>query len=245
MRWRAGVRAGRWAAPLVGVSLVVTALAGCGGGDGAPAAADPVAAAEDVAVVRTSPIADLLAKLPARVDGARIVVGDPKAPKVARVLADPRCSWCARFEATGGETLLRRAAEGKVRVEYVLASFLDSDGTRGSAKAVNALRAAAERGRFAEYHAALFASQVKGGFTDEHLLRIADRVPGLRGAGFDAEVRTDRWWSWAARAQREFEAAGVPGTPVVLVEGKPVGAKDRSMFDAAAFADTLRKVGIG
>ncbi|MCY0927458.1 hypothetical protein OTB20_14810 [Streptomyces sp. H27-H1] len=33
---------------------------------------------------------------------------------------------------------------------------------------------------------AVFASRPKGKFTEELLLKIADRVPGLRGADFDA-----------------------------------------------------------
>ncbi|MFF4320494.1 DsbA family protein [Streptomyces sp. NPDC001568] len=221
-------------------ALLGTAVAGCGGsgggGDGAPAAA---------AVVRTSPIAERLAKLPAAVDGPKVVVGRADAPRTVQVLVDPWCGYCAKFEAAGGETLLKLADEGKVRVEYLLASFLDGDGASGSTKAVNAMRASVEAGKFAEYQAAVFASRPKGAFTDELLLRIADRVPGLRGPDFDRAVRQATYAGWVGEAEKAFEATGMRGTPAVLVDGKPFGAKDGSMFDAGAFARTLAAAGIG
>ncbi|MFE3765699.1 DsbA family protein [Streptomyces sp. NPDC059104] len=195
--------------------------------------------------MRTSPIADRLAKLPAVVDGAKVVVGRPGAPRTVQVLVDPRCGACAKFEAEGGETLLKLADEGEVRIEYLLASFLDRGGVSGSVKAVNALRASVDAGKFAEYHAAVFASQPKGRFTDELLLRIAERVPGLRGEAFDRAVAEGTHTGWVAGAEKGFEATGMQGTPAVLLDGKPVGAKDGSMFDAAGFARTLKDAGVG
>ncbi|MCX4779324.1 DsbA family protein [Streptomyces sp. NBC_01264] len=234
------VRAGRLVAAVAAVSLLGGAVVGCGSGSGE---GKPVAASE--VPVRTSPIAAQLAGLPAVVDGARIVVGKPDAPRTAQVLVDPKCGHCARFEEAGGESLLKSAVAGQVKIEYLLASFLDRDGASGSVRAVNALRASADSGKFAEYHAAVFASQPKGKFTDELLLRIAYAVPGLRGAGFDAAVKEQKYKEWVAEAERGFEATGAQATPMVLVEGKPVGSKDGSLFDAGAFTETLKGVGIG
>ncbi|MEU9377550.1 thioredoxin domain-containing protein [Streptomyces sp. NPDC048255] len=241
---RGAGRARRVVVAVAAAALLGGAVAGCGGGPGSGSGDGPGAAAS-AAVVRTSPIADVLAQLPARVEGAKVVVGRPEAPRTAQVLVDPRCGYCARFEEAGGETLLKLAAEGSVKVEYLLASFLDRDGVSGSVKAVNALRASVDEGKFAEYQAAVFASQPKGKFTDELLLEIADRVPGLRGARFDGAVAEMTYEGWVGEAERAFEATGAQGTPVVLVDGQPVGAKDRSMFDAAAFAGALKGVGIG
>ncbi|MFK0235795.1 DsbA family protein [Streptomyces vinaceus] len=199
--------------------------------------------------MRTSPVAGRLADLPARVDGAKIVVGDPGAPRTAQVLVDPRCGYCAKFEGAGGEVLLELAAQGKVKVEYLLASFLDGGGdgggASGSVRAVNALRASVEAGKFAQYQAAVFASQPKGRFTDGHLLAIAAAVPGLRGEAFDRAVAEQTYRGWVGEAEEAFEATGARGTPMVRVDGRPVGAKDGAMFDAAAFAKALRDVGIG
>ncbi|MER5760894.1 thioredoxin domain-containing protein [Streptomyces sp. NPDC002082] len=236
------VVAGRLVAAVASVALLGGAVVGCGSGSGA-GGGKAVAVSETP--VRTSPIAGQLAGLPATVDGAKIVVGKPDAPRTAQVLVDPKCGHCARFEGAGGESLLKLAAAGQVKIEYLLASFLDRGGASGSVKAVNALRASVDAGKFAEFHAAVFASQPKGRFTDELLLRIADRVPGLRGAEFDAAVKDRKYEGWVAEAQEGFEATGAQGTPMVLVEGAPVGSRDGSLFDAGAFGRALKGVGIG
>lgn len=232
------VVAGRLVAAVASVALLGGAVVGCGSGEQKDVAVSEVA-------VRTSPIAGQLAGLPTAVDGAKIVVGKPDAPRTAQVLVDPKCGHCARFEEAGGESLLKLAVAGQVKIEYLLASFLDRDGATGSVRAVNALRASVDSGRFAEFNAAVFASQPKGRFTDELLLRIADRVPGLRGAEFDAAVKDRKYEGWVAEAQKGFAATGAQGTPMVLVEGKPVGSRDGSLFDAGAFTRALKGAGIG
>lgn len=236
------VVAGRLVAAVASVALLGGAVIGCGSGAGSDGGTS-VAVSE--VPVRTSPIADRLAGLPTAVDGPKIVVGQPDAPRTAQVLVDPKCGYCARFEEAGGESLLQLAVAGQVKIEYLLASFLDQGGASGSVKAVNALRASVDSGKFAEYHAAVFASQPKGKFTDELLLKIADRVPGLRGAEFDAAVKEQKYAGWVAEAEKGFEATGAQATPMVLVDGKPVGSKDGSLFDAAAFVRTLEGAGIG
>lgn len=238
------VVAGRLVAAVASVALLGGAVIGCGSGSGSGSGDGASAVATDVQV-RTSPIADRLAKLPAAVDGSKVVVGRPDAPCTVQVLVDPKCGHCAKFEETGGESLLRLADAGKVKIEYLLASFLDRGGQSGSVRAVNALRASVDAGKFAEYHAAVFASQPKGRFTDEVLLKIADAVPGLRGAEFDKAVEDQKYEEWVGEAEKGFEATGAQGTPLVLVEGKPVGAKDGSMFDAKAFAEALKGAGAG
>ena len=187
---------------------------------GCSEARTPVAAAVTVA---PGEHAEVLATLPAAVDGAKIVVGRPAAPHTVTVYVDPRCSYCAKFEASAGTVLADEAAAGNLRVEYVVASFLDArTGGTASARAANALRAAVdagdagdgvEGGRFAEYQAALFASQpsggAEGGFSVDHLLRIADQVDGLRSPSFDRAVRDESYRSWVADSQKAFEASGV------------------------------------
>ncbi|MFD7030179.1 DsbA family protein [Streptomyces sp. NPDC059917] len=225
----------------LGAAAVLLGGAVLGCSSDAAQGADAQAAA---GVVRTSPIAGDLSKLPARVDGSKIVVGRADAPRTVQVLVDPRCGYCAKFEEGGGRTLSELAGAGKVKVEYLLASFLDQGGASGSVKAVNALRASLDKGKFAEYHAAVFASQPKGRFTDGHLLEIASAVPGLRGADFDGAVKGMAYKGWVTEAEKGFEATGNDRTPLVLLDGKPVGT-DGSMFDAAAFAGTLKAAGIG
>ncbi|MFC8505214.1 DsbA family protein [Streptomyces sp. NPDC057411] len=194
--------------------------------------------------------AEVLTELPATVSGPRIVVGQASAPHTVTVFVDPRCSYCAKFEASGGTVLADQAAAGRVRVEYVIASFLDArTGGTASAHAANALRASVEAGpgKFASYQAALFASRPSGesrdGFSTDHLLKIADQVPGLRSAAFDKAVRDDTYATWVSSAEAAFEAAGVGGTPTVLVDGKPL-AGGNGLYDATRFAEALRDAGV-
>ncbi|GAA2788841.1 DsbA family protein [Streptomyces showdoensis] len=225
------------------LAVAVIGLAGTACSQDSPtAAAQPAVESADHTAV--------LAELPASVDGPRIVVGQPEAPHTVTVFVDPRCSYCAKFEAAAGKVLAEQAAAGKVRVEYVIASFLDArTGGTASARAANALRASAEAGpgAFATYQATLFASQPSGeskdGYSVDHLLGIADRVPGLRGAAFDKAVREDAYKDWVASSEKAFEDAGVGGTPTVLVDGRPLPAGN-GLYDAARFSEALRDAGV-
>ncbi|MFD0148611.1 DsbA family protein [Streptomyces sp. NPDC055721] len=148
-------------------------------------------------------------------------------------------------------SLLRKGFPMVVRrTEYVVASFLDArTGGTASARAANALRAAVDagQGKFAQFQAALFASQPAGesgdGYSVDHLLRIADQVEGLRGAAFDRAVREDTYKEWVADAEKALEDSGVGGTPTVLVDGTALPGGD-ALYDAAAFSKALRDAGV-
>ncbi|WP_051576079.1 DsbA family protein [Streptomyces sp. Tu 6176] len=173
-------------------------------------------------------------------DGTTVRVGSARAKTVVQVYEDLRCPVCKKFETEGGGEALRELVRsGQVRVEYTLASFLDARlGGQGSKKAANALRAALEAGRFAEYHAVLFAHQPEesaDGFTDAYLLELASRVKGLRGADFDRAVKDLKYGDYVAASERAFDASGVTGTPTLKVDGKAVPASmNGSLFDKEA-----------
>lgn len=232
-------RTRRVLAAAVAAGLIGLAAVGCSSdGGGSADAAGKVAAAP-------AAHAETLSVLPSRAETTKIVVGDAGAPHTVTVFADPRCPYCAKFEASGGPVLAERAAKGEVRVEYVVASFLDGrTGGTASARAANALRAAADAGpgKFAAFQAALFASQPAGGskdaFTADRLLRIADRVEGLRSAAFDAAVRGGTHRAWVAAAERAFQESGVGGTPSVLVDGKALDG-GTGLYDAGEFGRML------
>ncbi|MFC4326788.1 DsbA family protein [Streptomyces andamanensis] len=173
-------------------------------------------------------------------DGTTVRVGSASAKTVVQVYEDLRCPVCKKFETEGGGEALRELVRsGQVRVEYTLASFLDARlGGQGSKKAANALRAALEAGRFAEYHAVLFAHQPEesvDGFTDAYLLELASRVKGLRGADFDRAVKDLKYGDYVAASERAFDTSGVTGTPTLKVDGKAVPASmNGSLFDKEA-----------
>ncbi|MEW2513079.1 thioredoxin domain-containing protein [Streptomyces sp. NPDC046870] len=146
----------RMLATAVAVSVAGAAAVGCDSGQrtadsgqrsagsngGRP---DPTVTATAKAVPYTGP-----ADVPERLgnDGTTIMVGDEAAPLTVHLYEDPRCPVCERFETTGGAPQLREATmRREVKTQYTLASFLDARlGGAGSRKAVNALRAALDKG---------------------------------------------------------------------------------------------------
>ncbi|MFE5794853.1 DsbA family protein [Streptomyces sp. NPDC056503] len=172
-------------------------------------------------------------RLPERVasDGTTIVVGNPAARSTVHVYEDPRCPVVEEYEQTGAEGVQELLLAGEVRAQYTFASFKDERlGGDGSKRAVNALRAALDKGRFVEFHAVLFENRTavenSGGFTTERLLKLAGKVPGLRGEDFDLAVRTMKYRPFVTASQQAYERTGDdpigPGTPTVVVNGHPI-----------------------
>ncbi|WP_395361002.1 thioredoxin domain-containing protein [Streptomyces sp. YH02] len=186
-------------------------------------------------------------RLPERTapDGTTIVVGNPSAPSTVHVYEDPRCPVVEEFERTTGEALQKLLLGGEIKAEYTFASFRDLRvGGDGSKRAVNALRAALEKGKFVEYHAVLFENQAAvergSGFTTERLLQLAEKVPGLRDEAFDLAVRTMKHSSFVTASQRAYQRTGDdpigPGTPTVVVNGHHIdGGLYGINFDANLF----------
>lgn len=168
-------------------------------------------------------------------DGTTIVVGDPSAKLTVKLFEDPSCPACADFETTGtGPRLLRMAAAGEVRLQFALGSFLGS----GSKRAVNALRAALDKGKFVNLHQAVYDGQAsakrRGGFSTDGLLDLAATVEGLRDGDFDDAVRTARHREFVEAADRTLGASWVRGTPSMEVNGLPVKEDDRDVMDDSA-----------
>ncbi|MFD3436732.1 DsbA family protein [Streptomyces sp. NPDC058685] len=224
----------------VAAGVLAAALAGCVPGSGTAA---PTKAAEATAYASEARLPEKLAP-----DGTTITVGDPAARTTVRVYEDPRCPVVEEFELRGGASVLRaKTISRQVKTEYTFASFRDESlGGDGSKRAVNALRAALDAGRFTEYHALLIrnrtSAELSGGFTTGRLLELAAKVPGLRGKEFDHAVTTMKYRSFVTASQAAYDAADGPesfgpGTPTVVINDKriPEAANgllfDKSLFD--------------
>ncbi|MGW1208061.1 DsbA family protein [Streptomyces sp. NPDC002499] len=229
------VRGGRWA--VLGAAVVLM-VAGCGH-----------RAAE------AKPRFESADELPESLhkDGSTILVGDPDAQVTVRLYEDPRCPYCEEFETTGGSPGLREAMlDRRARTEYTLASFLDDRvGGSGSKKAVNALRAALDEGKFVEYHEVLYANQPEesvDGYTDAYLLELAGEVDGLRGPEFDAAVKGMKYRSFVTASERAYERAGGseepegPGTPTAEINGKRIPLEYNGLLGGGVFARLLQQI---
>ncbi|MFE2925201.1 thioredoxin domain-containing protein [Streptomyces goshikiensis] len=180
-------------------------------------------------------------------DGVTVVVGDPQAPLTVHVYLDPRCPVCREFEDNGGRELTPLVSNRLVKVEYTMASFLDdSQGGTGSKKAVNALRAAVDAGRFAEYLTVLYQEQPEegeDGFTDEFLIDKAYYVPDLVTPEFQDAVKTMKYADFVDRSEHAFEESGVPGTPVLEINGTRLEKNFADVpFNRPKFQQLLQKI---
>lgn len=244
--------AGRLRAAALAVVLLGATATACGddgGGSGEGGETSAPASAKAAPSVKPAEGADELAELHARVEGDDvIVVGDAKAPHTVKVYEDPRCPYCKKFEQGGAGALTGPVQDGDVKVEYVIASFLDENlNGHGSVKAANALRASVAAGRFPVYHSAVFANQpadeTTDAFTDDFLLKIAGTVDGLRSSAFDGAVRDMKYRDFVDAAMKKFRADGIEGTPTVYVDGEKV-TPEKAMYDEGAFEKVLEDAGI-
>ncbi|MFG3505584.1 DsbA family protein [Streptomyces sp. NPDC047821] len=191
----------------------------------------------------------LVAELPERLDTRTmaVVVGDPAARTTITVFEDPRCAMSREFETSGsGAHLVELAQQRKVTIEYRFATFIDDkQGGAGSKRAVAALGAALDAGKFTELHGLLYTNQPSpeavDGFTDEKLLSLASKVPGLRSAAFDQAVRSANDNDFVTSADEAHARSGSPATPTILVNGQPLPvAMADAIYDKDDFAGIMR-----
>ncbi|WP_030682278.1 DsbA family protein [Streptomyces sp. NRRL B-1347] len=257
-------KAGRVAASVAAVALLGAVVTGCDSGDDGDgdwtgtgkkspsASGTPSGSAEKSPSQETGPAAKVppasvndLAKVPTKVKGGVITVGDPSAKHTVKVYEDPRCPYCKKFEENGAQALVAPLAAGDVKVEYTIASFLDNNfGGDGSKNAANALRAAVDTGKYPQFHAALFANQPEesdDGFTPAFLLKIGTAA-GIKDAAFEKAVTGNAHKAWVATAMKAFTADGVSGTPTVEIDGEKAPAD--SLYDEGDFGKVLEKAGV-
>ncbi|MFD5620413.1 thioredoxin domain-containing protein [Streptomyces yangpuensis] len=165
-------------------------------------------------------------------DGTTIVIGNPSAPLSVRIYEDLSCPACAEFELDGNGPYLKQAARNDaLQLQFTLGSFLGP----GSKFAANALRAAVDHGRFAEYHELLYRHQAKvrrsGGFTRDRLLTLAGKVPGLRGPEFDAAVLETKHREFVEASDEALDKSEVEGTPTMAINGSLVRTDSRGLYD--------------
>ncbi|MGW2820692.1 thioredoxin domain-containing protein [Streptomyces sp. NPDC001443] len=175
-------------------------------------------------------------------DGTVITYGKAGAPVTVSVYEDMRCPYCAGFERDLGATLTSLADSGKVKVEFHMATFLDKrlEG-KGSRTALGALGAALNESPalFKQFHTALYAAQPREETTDTfgssaELLKIADKVPGLRTHAFNKAVKEGTYLAWADKVGETFYDSDVTGTPAVKADGRDITVLDSNGKPVAA-----------
>jgi protein-disulfide isomerase len=164
-----------------------------------------------------------------------IFVGQASAPRTIVAYEDPQCPICGRFERGNGKLLAAAVDAGTVRVEYRMRSFLGPE----SVRAVAALGAAQDEGRFDELREQLYVHQPEegsGGFTIDDLLQLGADV-GLTDGRYVDAVRAQTYAAWARQVDDRASRDGNTGTPSLILEGTPVPSD--VLFDASRFRRLL------
>ena len=96
-------------------------------------------------------------------DGYSIFVGDESAPTTITVYEDLQCPVCMSLEQATGDQVNEAIADGKVRMEYRMVSFLDdASSNEYSSRALNAALVVLDTAgvdTFKEFHDELYANQ--------------------------------------------------------------------------------------
>jgi protein-disulfide isomerase len=174
--------------------------------------------------------------------GTAFAVGS--GPVTIDLYEDFMCPICHQFETQSGATIQQLVSANKVTVRYHPVAILDrsSNGTEYSTRAAGAAAAAAEGGKFIEYHDVLYQNQPaegSDGLSNAKLIDLGKSV-GLSSASFADAINNKTYTAWAGKVTDTFSARGYTGTPTVLVAGKQLtgvptpAALTKAVNDAAA-----------
>lgn len=224
-----------WAVAAVAVVVAVLALVlpkFVGAGDGAGSKADAKPGSPTVTKTINSEYGDTRA-LERRKSGDPTALGRTDAPVVMIVFSDFQCPYCSKFARSTEKDLITKYVDaGVLRIEWRDFPYLGKE----SVTAAYAAHAAAEQGKFWEYHDALYAEQFRpnsGDLTTSYLTQIAERT------GLDVDEFTKDMDSalTAKLVQHDFNEGltiGISGTPSFLINGVPIiGAMPLTDFEKA------------
>jgi protein-disulfide isomerase len=163
-------------------------------------------------------------------DGTTVIIGKPTAKKTLVEGEDPRCPICAQAEQAFGEKLDQDVTDGKYKVQYIGADFIDShDNGVGSKNGLSALGAAlnVSQDAFLQYKTAMYSKKWHPDETtdkfksDSYLIQIANTVPALKNnATFQQDVKNGTFDAWALKMAGKFDSDGFTATPTFKVDGK-------------------------
>ncbi|WP_278313763.1 DsbA family protein [Lolliginicoccus levis] len=159
-------------------------------------------------------------------DDAGIAFGPEDAEVTVAVYEDFLCPVCKQFEDLSGETLRDLASSGEARVVYHPIAILDRlSSTAYSSRAASAAFCVAEHGsdQWLDWQLEMYAQQPAEGGAGLPNDEIADMAAS---AGADSPelqqcIADATYQGYALQATDDALAAGVQGTPTVMINGEP------------------------
>ncbi|MEV4346887.1 thioredoxin domain-containing protein [Actinoplanes sp. NPDC049596] len=174
-------------------------------------------------------------------EGTAFAVGS--GPVTVDLYEDFMCPICNQFEQSTGGTIEKMVTDKRVTVRYHPVAILDgaSNGTKYSTRAAGASAAAAQDGKFLEYHKVLYANQPEensSGPDNAKLIELGKSV-GL-GSSFETAVNDKTYDSWATKVTDTFASRGFNGTPTIVVNGKQVEGPNNTLPTTAVFEQAVQ-----
>ena len=178
------------------------------------------------------------ATAPTGADGYSIVWGEPDAPTTIKVYEDFQCPACSDWNAAVKDELDQAVADGKVKVDYRMVSFLDRASTNdSSSRAHNAALVVLDTAGVEAFHTfyeTLYADQpAEGGpgQSDEQLIESAVAA-GADKAEIEGPIGDKVYDQWITNATEQMSKDGVTGTPTVFIDGEKVDDPVQGVLDA-------------
>jgi len=153
---------------------------------------------------------------------------------------DFQCPACDQVEKASGDQIKALADDGKVKLLYRPATFLDvslaakneaSGNPNSSARATSAWGCAIDAGKTGEYHSGVFDIQPAEegvGYSDQQLIDLGTTVgiPEADKATFTKCVQDGTYLAWSANSNKLFVDGGVGGTPTAYLNGVELNGSD-------------------
>lgn len=187
-------------------------------------------------LIQSNKASEVFTPANANKDGNAIVTGS--GPVTVEDYVDFMCPHCKTFHDDANAAIKQLAAENKITFVQHPVAYLDrASTTKYSTRSSAASGCAADGGKFSEFADALFAAQPEegsAGLSDAELIEIGKSV-GL-GDTFAQCVNDKRYVTWAGKVSNDATAAGITGTPTVLVNGQKVAGNTAAIVAAVAAA---------
>jgi protein-disulfide isomerase len=167
-----------------------------------------------------------------------VEIGKSSAPTTIKVYEDLQCPICKEFEAATGQQLQAAVADGKVKVDYHMVSFLDRASTTNySSRALNAAMAVLSTAgpeAFVKFHSLAYQNQPEegsAGVPDSTLVDWAVQA-GAKESEVKPLIENNVYHQWVVNATDQMSKDGVNGTPTVFINGKNQGTNPQVAIQA-------------
>jgi protein-disulfide isomerase len=189
-------------------------------------------AGKNIPVVSTSLAAGVVEKR----DGVVVTTGKPGAKATIDIYADFLCPVCGQFQQTYSAQIEQQINAGTLQVKYHMVPLLNnrSNPEGYSLESANAALAAADAGKFTEFHDSLFKSQPqegKRGYDNAQLIQLGKDMgitdpkfaETINAGTYDQQINAEFQKTLKDPGlQQDFGQGPSFGTPTVAVGGKAI-----------------------